>query len=178
MQIGKKSDFPSFGWDNEYGAAEIHVADFEAQSRPVSNQEYLEFIKSGGYSTQKYWSEDGWKWRTFRNAKWPWFWVPFGPEGLHQYKLRMVFEELDFLPPNLPAVVNRHEAQAYCKWLESENNSEKKMSYRLLCEAEHRILRDGETAWPVVGSYDGTPDPGAVEGLDMAIEVSFCGNYL
>lgn len=35
--------------------------------------------------------------------------------GLHQYKLRLIFEIVD-LPMSWPADVNAHEAIAYCNW--------------------------------------------------------------
>jgi formylglycine-generating enzyme required for sulfatase activity len=50
----------------------------------VTNGEFLQFVKAGGYIQPKYWSADGWGWKTFRNVKWPTFWVPDGPQGLHR----------------------------------------------------------------------------------------------
>ncbi len=38
------------------------------------------------------------------------------PPGSHLYQLRLTFEVVD-MPWALPAVVNHHEAQAYCAWL-------------------------------------------------------------
>jgi hypothetical protein len=86
---------------------------------PRSNAEFLEFVRDGGYRDPRWWSEDGWRWRTFRNAKWPSFWVPQGPQGLHDYRLRLCFEVVE-LPPALPAVVNHHEARAYANWLSAK----------------------------------------------------------
>ncbi len=85
-----------------------------------SNGEFLEFVKHGGYNDARWWSAEGWKWRTFRNAKWPTFWVPDGPAGLHQYRLRLVFEDVAWAPA-LPAVVNFHEAKAFCAWLSDKH---------------------------------------------------------
>ncbi len=47
-----------------------------------SNGEYLQFVKAGGYRQEGWWSTEGWHWRTFRNAKWPTFWVLDGPAGV------------------------------------------------------------------------------------------------
>eukprot|EP01024_Parvocaulis_polyphysoides_P069392 TRINITY_DN84964_c0_g1_i1.p1 TRINITY_DN84964_c0_g1~~TRINITY_DN84964_c0_g1_i1.p1 ORF type:complete len:386 (+),score=59.03 TRINITY_DN84964_c0_g1_i1:94-1251(+) len=138
--IGKPNNFPSFGWDNEYGERQFLVEEFEASQNLVSNGEFLEFVKSGGYRSVDFWSEEGWKWRTYRNAKWPTFWIPNGPAGLNQYKLRVLFEELDFLPLDLPVVVNHHEAKAYCNWL-TQKQQDRGVSCRLLTEAEHHRLR-------------------------------------
>lgn len=83
--LGKPLDYPSFGWDNEYGRKVIEVQAFKATTFKVTNGEFLAFVKSGGYSTPKYWSTEGWGWKTFRNVKWPTFWIPDGPQGLHRW---------------------------------------------------------------------------------------------
>ncbi len=50
----------------------------------VTNGEFLRFVRARGYATHKYWSTEGWGWKTFRNVKWPTFWIPDGPQGLHK----------------------------------------------------------------------------------------------
>ena len=51
------------------------VPSFEASEYPISNLEFYQFIKAGGYENQDYWTKEGWKWRTYREAKHPMFWV-------------------------------------------------------------------------------------------------------
>lgn len=139
IQLGKPKDWPSFGWDNEYGSRSARVRPFRASQFLISNGEFLEFVAAGGYHEEKYWSDTGWEWRKFRNVKWPTFWVAYGPAGLHQYKLRTCFEVIN-MPWSWPAEVNYHEAQAYCTWLsEKENRS---IPYRVITEAEHNAIRD------------------------------------
>ncbi|KAK9808976.1 hypothetical protein WJX72_007328 [[Myrmecia] bisecta] len=140
VTIGKPHDWPSFGWDNEYGARTFHVRAFAASRFLISNGEFLQFVREGGYRNKALWSEEGWKWRTFRNAKWPAFWVLDGPAGLHRYKLRLCFEVVDMVAA-LPAVVNLHEARAYCNWLSQKQNLTGDAAYRLLTEPEHNRLR-------------------------------------
>jgi 5-histidylcysteine sulfoxide synthase len=146
VQVGKPNDFPSFGWDNEYGGEERAVGAFSASRQLISNGEYLEFIRAGGYSNPGYWSTQGWAWRSFRNSKWPSFWAPKGPAGLHEYSLRTIFEVID-LPLDWPACVNYHEAKAYCAWKTQAEKSPR--PYRLPSEAEHIALRDDR---PVSGN--------------------------
>jgi 5-histidylcysteine sulfoxide synthase/putative 4-mercaptohistidine N1-methyltranferase len=138
--LGKPAEYPTFGWDNEYGAARISVPAFEVQERLVSNGEFLAFVRAGGYSRRELWSDSGWAWRSFRNAKWPIFWRLDGPQGLHQYVLRTLYAEAP-LREDLPAVVNRHEAEAYCAWLQREHGAAEG-SYRVPCEAEYKVLRE------------------------------------
>lgn len=137
VALGKPRDWPSFGWDNEYGRRESAVQAFRAGRLLVSNGEFYDFVMAGGYREPKYWSDTGWSWRTFRNIKWPTFWVPDGPAGLHHYRLRTQFETIA-MPWNWPAEVNWHEARAYCAW-KSERDG---LPYRLPSETEHHALRD------------------------------------
>ncbi|KAI0220611.1 hypothetical protein LSAT2_027897 [Lamellibrachia satsuma] len=51
------------------------VPAFEASKYLITNSEFLEFVKAGGYETQDFWSNDGWQWLQFRTAKHPTFWV-------------------------------------------------------------------------------------------------------
>lgn len=139
--IGKPHGWPTFGWDNEYGHRTFSVKPFSASKMLISNGEFLQFVKEGGYSNSAYWTEDGWKWKTFRNAKWPSFWVPEGPSGYHQYKLRLIFEAVE-MPLAAPVVVNHHEARAYCGWLSSKDGLSGGAAYRLLTEPEYYRLRN------------------------------------
>ncbi len=138
--LGKPNDFPTFGWDNEYGAETRSVRPFSASKQLISNGEFLGFVKAGGYAEEKYWTRDGWGWRRFRNVKWPTFWVQDGPAGSHLYKLRTIFEIID-MQHDLPAIVNFHEAKAYCAWKSERDGG---MPYRLLTEGEHNAIRDGK----------------------------------
>jgi 5-histidylcysteine sulfoxide synthase/putative 4-mercaptohistidine N1-methyltranferase len=137
--LGKPQDWPSYGWDNEYGERTVRVRPFRASQYLVSNGEFYEFVKAGGYREQRYWTEGGWQWRKFRNAKWPVFWVAHGPAGLHQYKLRTCFEIID-MPWSWPADVNYHEAKAYCAWRTEQEGLD--IPYRIMTEGEHNRMRD------------------------------------
>jgi 5-histidylcysteine sulfoxide synthase/putative 4-mercaptohistidine N1-methyltranferase len=139
VEIGKPKDHPSFGWDNEYGLRKQDVASFEVGRALVTNKEFLQFVRDGGYVQERLWSPEGWRWRSFRNTKHPAFWVSQGPSGLHQYNLRTIFEIVDF-KPSWPAIVNHHEATAYCEWKTAKAASA--IPYRLISEAEHHKLRD------------------------------------
>jgi len=70
VKIGKSKELHdnTFGWDNEYGSLEVNVREFRASKFLISNGEYLEFYKSGGYHDQKYWEEEGWAWKIRENV--------------------------------------------------------------------------------------------------------------
>jgi hypothetical protein len=92
VDLGKPADFPSYGWDNEYGERRVDVPPFWASENMVTNGEYYEFVSSGGYASPRFWCDDGWAWRAHRNLKWPFFWQQEGPAGSHRYSLRTIFE--------------------------------------------------------------------------------------
>lgn len=151
--VGKPRSFPSYGWDNEYGQRQVHVPAFYASRHLVCNGEYYAFVEDGGYRERRFWSDEGWGWRAFRNAKWPRFWMPYGPAGLYAYRLRTIFEMVD-MPWDAPVCVNYHEAKAFCAWRAERDQ----MAYRLITEAEHHLLRDlaaadanGASVDPVMG---------------------------
>jgi formylglycine-generating enzyme required for sulfatase activity len=118
----------------------VSVQAFRAEHTLVSNGAFLEFIQAGGYLDPQWWTEAGWDWRSFRNSKWPCFWISEGPAGLHRYRLRTLFETIP-MPWNWPAEVNAHEAAAYCAWRSARDGQ----PCRLPTEAEHNALRD--PAW-------------------------------
>ena len=140
VTLGKPHGFPSFGWDNEYGSETRDVRPFSASEFLISNRDFHAFVKDGGYANERHWSREGWAWRSFRNIKWPTFWLQDGPAGSHQYKLRTLFEAVE-MQWSWPVCVNFHEAKAYCTWRSEKDGSAS--PYRLLTEAEHNAMRDG-----------------------------------
>ena len=149
VSLGKPVDWPSFGWDNEYGQETRQVRPFAASRFLVSNGEFLAFVAAGGYREERYWSREGWAWRSFRNSKWPSFWVQDGPAGSHQYRLRTIFEVVP-MQAQWPVCVNFHEAKAYCAWATERDGVN--TPYRLLTEAEHHAIRDSSIANSALGT--------------------------
>ena len=78
VELGKSQTNELYGWDNEYGYSSQEVQSFSGSKFLVSNQEFLEFVQADGYSTKTFWTEEGWEWATYRQAKCPVFWVADG----------------------------------------------------------------------------------------------------
>jgi 5-histidylcysteine sulfoxide synthase/putative 4-mercaptohistidine N1-methyltranferase len=156
VTIGKPDDFPSYGWDSEYGQSRRKVRPFRATECGISNGEFYEFVRAGGYRDREFWSAEGWQWRRFRNVKWPTFWVPDGPANLHRYRLRTCFEVID-MSWSWPVEVNYHEARAYCAWRTRRDPSA--LPYRLPTEAEHHRLRDPAALDGNLNLAFGSPSP-------------------
>jgi 5-histidylcysteine sulfoxide synthase/putative 4-mercaptohistidine N1-methyltranferase len=147
--IGKNRAWPTFGWDNEYGQRQVRVPEFETSKFLVSNGNFWEFVAAGGYRDESLWSQDGWKWRQYRNVKWPTFWVPDGPQGSFRFKLRSCFEVTE-MPWSWPAVVNYHEAKAYANWRSGKEGK----AYRLPTEAEHYRMRSEVDSFNFSSEYN------------------------
>ena len=167
LVLGKPRDWPSYGWDNEYGERHAHVRPFRATKHLISNGELRDFVIAGGYQQRRFWTEEGWRWRSFRNAKSPTFWVAAGPVGIHEFKLRTLFENID-MPLSWPALVNFHEAQAYCAWRREKDGSA--LPYRVITEAEHHCLRDAATTTPSERPSSGTANVALAHGSEGPVD--------
>ncbi len=100
-----------FGWDNEFEATEMFVPSFAIGAYPVTNGDYLEFVRAGGYTDENLWTEGDWSWRESLGLAHPLFWISRG--GAWNY--RGMFEELP-LPLSCPVYVSHAEASAYARW--------------------------------------------------------------
>lgn len=143
IKLGKPESAQTYGWDNEYGQAQVTVPDFRAGKYLVSNGEYLEFVRAGGYREPRYWTEEGQGWLGFTRAAMPRFWL----EKDGRYFQRNLTAEMP-LPLDWPVEVNCLEAKAFCRWKSEQNGK----NIRLPSEAEWYALRetlDGDIAdWP------------------------------
>ena len=133
VKLGKPMDHPYYGWDNEYGTKAETVQGFKATKFLVSNGEFNEFVKANGYHTEKYWTEEGWQWKTYKKAEHPLFWIKDGDN----YKLRLIDREIP-MPWNWPVELNYLEAKAFCNW-KAETTGKK---IRMPTEAEYARLRE------------------------------------
>jgi 5-histidylcysteine sulfoxide synthase/putative 4-mercaptohistidine N1-methyltranferase len=146
INFGKPTSDDSFGWDNEYGNASVSLNDFHAAKYLVSNEEFLGFVKDGGYQNKLFWTQEGQQWLAFTEAKMPRFWLMQSGE----YWQRNLLNEMP-LPLDWPVEVNYLEAKAFCNWKNSltdegltDNdltNKENQGHYRLPSEGEWIALR-------------------------------------
>ncbi|MGK7946573.1 MAG: 5-histidylcysteine sulfoxide synthase [Microcystaceae cyanobacterium] len=129
--LGKGKDFPLYGWDIEYGCLPMEVDSFLVSNYLVTNGEFLDFVKAGGYEQSEYWDSESWQWKQNNKMQHPKFWLPQD----NDYNYRAMFDEIS-LPLDWPVEVNYYEAMAYCRWKGSK--------YRLMTEAEWKLATYGQ----------------------------------
>ncbi|HET9106614.1 MAG TPA: ergothioneine biosynthesis protein EgtB [Steroidobacteraceae bacterium] len=99
-----------FCFDNELPRHRALVLPFRLANRPVTNGEYLEFVRAGGYEDARLWLSDGWA--LARQERWqrPIYWSASLDEEFTLTGPR----ELD---PDTPLVhVSYYEADAFARW--------------------------------------------------------------
>ncbi len=135
VTLGKGSeDQGLYGWDNEYGRAEVHVEEFQTSKYLVSNGEFMDFVAANGYGVTRWWDDEGLRYLQIRKATCPPFWI-LQEDG--SYKYRSLTDEID-MPYNWPVEVNALEAEAFCRWKSAQEGE----TYRLPSEAEWRVMAE------------------------------------
>ena len=109
--LGQPRRESAVGWDNEFEELRVSVPAFRADVFPVTNAQFLEFLREGGYDHQTFWSAEDWAWKRESGRAHPCFWQWHGGEWL----LRTMFAEIS-LPPDWPVFVSHAEASAYARW--------------------------------------------------------------
>ncbi|HUK54561.1 MAG TPA: SUMF1/EgtB/PvdO family nonheme iron enzyme [Candidatus Binatia bacterium] len=100
-----------FGWDNEFEECTEQVPAFGIGAWPVTNAEFLKFVRAGGYAERGFWNDADWDWKEATALRHPHFWVPGGGG----WKYRAMSGEIP-LPQDAPVYVSHAEAAAYARW--------------------------------------------------------------
>ena len=101
-----------FCFDNELSPHKVYLGSYQISNRLVTNEEYLAFMKDGGYQNHFYWHAEGLDWVKNNGISAPLYWhnidnkwQVYAAEGL---------QELDLHAP--VAHVSYYEAAAYAAW--------------------------------------------------------------
>ena len=129
-------DGTGFAFDNESPRHRVFVEPFRLAQRLITNGEYLEFMKTGGYERPDLWLSDGWNARMEEAWEAPLYWFIEGG-AWKQFTLGGP-RELDLAEP--VCHVSYYEADAYARWA----------GVRLPTEAEWEIAAQDA---PVTGGF-------------------------
>ncbi len=109
-EIGHNMD--TFCFDNELGRHKVYLEACEISNRLVTNKEYLEFIKEGGYNSFQFWHAEGWDWVCKNQILSPLYWHNIEGEW-YNYTL----EGLQKINPDAPLThISYFEAFAFAQW--------------------------------------------------------------
>jgi formylglycine-generating enzyme required for sulfatase activity len=109
--LGLSPEAGTFGWDNEFRATRVEVPRFRIDKYDVTNGQFLEFMRAGGYEDRSLWSPGDWTWKSREAIGHPRFWE----RGDGDWMLRSMFD-LRPLPLSWPVYVSHAEASAYAAW--------------------------------------------------------------
>jgi len=100
-----------FGWDNEFEEHPVDVPAFSIDKYKVTNGQFMEFLRAGGYSDRALWTDAAWQWKEQEGIRCPKFWA----EHNGGWRFRTMFDEVP-LPADWPVYVSLAEASAYARW--------------------------------------------------------------
>lgn len=102
----------SFCFDNELNRHKVYLNAFEISPNLVTNEEYLEFINSGGYHDFRHWHAEGWDWVKNNKIESPLYWYVINDEWYNY-----TFNGLGPIKPHEPVChISYYEAYAYASY--------------------------------------------------------------
>ena len=129
-------DSSGFAFDNEGPRHQVYLLDFQIASQLVTNEEYLEFMESGGYQNPEYWLAEGWMTIQAEGWKSPLYW-----EQIDGQWFVMTLGGLRSISEQEPVChVSLFEADAFARWA----------GKRLPSEAEWEVAAAQE---PIQGNF-------------------------
>lgn len=102
-----------FCFDNEGPRHQVFLQPFELAERLVTNSEYLEFVRDGGYERPELWLADGFAWKNAHQITSPLYWRHQGDDEIETFTLRGD-RRLDLREP--VCHVSYYEADAFARW--------------------------------------------------------------
>jgi len=124
-------------YDNERPMHAVDMAPFSIDVFPVTNGDYLEFMRDGGYTRRDLWSEAGWEWLLSANIDSPKYWTRDGDDWTVRFMDRVTSVPLD----HPVCHVSFHEAEAFARFAGKRLPTEQEWEVAAGWDASGGILR-------------------------------------
>lgn len=102
-----------FAFDNELGTCTQHVPAFQIDAAPVTWARYLPFVEAGGYEQKRWWSDEGWAWRSAQEQQAPRY---LQRSGSGSWAHQRWGQWLPLDPDEVACHLSAFEAEAWCAW--------------------------------------------------------------
>ena len=132
-----------YGPNPPAGVTETISADYNMSKYEITNAQFAQFIADGGYSTQSYWTTNGWTWKASTTQ--PLFWTDINFNGINQPV----------------ASVSWYEAVAFCNWRsvkESLNPAYNSAGQATLSANGYRLPTEVEWEYAAAKGGSGQPE--------------------
>ena len=106
------NDSEAFCYDNELGKHNVYLHNYNISNKLVTNAEYIEFIKAGGYKDHNLWHAEAWDWVKEHSISQPQYWHNIDGEW-YQYTLQGLQKVLLDAPLSH---ISYFEAFAFAQW--------------------------------------------------------------
>jgi ergothioneine biosynthesis protein EgtB len=149
-----------FAFDNELPRHRVFLEPFELASRAVTNAEYLEFVRAGGYAEPRLWLSDGWAERERAGWRAPLYWRE--DDGAWTSFTLAGRRPLD---PEEPVVhVSYYEADAYATWAGARLPTEAEWEHAASAVAPRGNFQDSGRFHPAPAPHEPSGRPSALFG--------------
>jgi ergothioneine biosynthesis protein EgtB len=139
-------DGKGFAFDNEGPRHKVYVAPFSVASRLVTNDEYLGFMRDGGYRRSELWLSEGWAWVQANAARAPLYWVGDPSAETAAPPRAFTLGGVRDLVPHAPVLhVSYFEADAYARWAKARLPTE--TEWELAASDLERVQQAFGHAW-------------------------------
>lgn len=158
QHIGATAD-AGFVFDNELPRHRVLVEPYALANRLVTNGEYMEFIRDGGYKRPEFWLSDGWT--TVAREAWahPFYWCD-------ELDAEFTLHGMQPIDPAAPVChLSYYEADAFARWAGARLPSEAEWEIAAAQMPVRGNLREQDQLHPIAAPDDADHDESLIRQL-------------